>query len=190
MRTHMYDMGDMRRAAPALDGVPRQSRGKRFSTVPVALLRKLEEARSREVLLAVELPDPLAGAVENRRSARQADGQKSLRSNQPHRRLPRLFLPECVLDVLLPYRRHSGETRHVSFGFPLTRYRYLTSSTTAGAVANDTNIIKVGVFIKLENHLTSISHVLRAGSHVRTSRRCARSVLHRDVHNFKFPSQT
>ena len=41
MRTHMYDMGDMRLAAPALDGVPRQSRGKRFSTVPVALLRGL-----------------------------------------------------------------------------------------------------------------------------------------------------
>ena len=73
MRTHMYDMGDMRLAAPALGDVQRQSRGKRFSTVPVALRRKLEEARSREVLLAVERADPLAGAVENRQSARQAD---------------------------------------------------------------------------------------------------------------------
>ena len=58
-------------------------------------------ARSREALLAVELADPLAGAVEKHRSARQADGQKSLRSNQPHRRLPRLALHQFLFDNLV-----------------------------------------------------------------------------------------
>tara|TARA_B100002052_G_C15789165_1_gene555422 strand:- start:312 stop:695 length:384 start_codon:yes stop_codon:yes gene_type:complete len=120
-------MGDARQVVLELDEdtlldnvriVHHRSRGSRACTVPVSRQRNFSVARSREMLLAVELTEPLAGAVENRRSARQADGQKSLRSNQPRRRLLRLFPPECVLDMLLPYRQHFGETQHVSFGFP------------------------------------------------------------------------